>query len=88
MVGGRAGTGDAGATGPGSVDGAGAAPWVTGGGVRGPNQPVWLIATISPVRAVRVAVTAVMIPGSVCHQLVAFPASVMGFSMVASALRT
>ena len=33
------------------------------------NQPVWWMPAISPAMAVTSAVAAVMIPGSVCHQL-------------------
>jgi len=50
------------------------------GVVDAPNQPVWLIAATSPVRAVTVAVTVVMMPGSVYHQLLGFPSSLMDFS--------
>jgi len=39
-----------------------------------------VIAATSPVRAVTIAVTVVMMPGSVCHQLLGFPSSLMDFS--------
>src|SRR5262245_35744879 len=87
-----AGGADAGADAAGGADADGACVVVGGrlGGVwrPGPNHPVCWMATTSPARAVTMAVRPVMMPGSVCHQLFGFSASVMAFPSPAPAVRS